>query len=450
MSTQQDVTTLPQTATTNGDNSKPTEENVTPSNDAVSKDDEAAQQPVQVELALNLDNMTEEEKQKAQKMIEIHVRQSELKYNLKPQVISDSRIIFYNAQDKAYYERQLKNPDLYVWLLVDNAEPNYTAKRIWECAYRQNIQVRIVETTKFDLIVSQEGLHHVLYDGEKVEKLPDAVLPRLGARVTYFSLAVVRQLEKMGVLVLNKNESLEISKDKLYTVQTLGAHNLPIPKTMIAKFPCQIESISREFTYPIILKKSSGSQGKGVMLVQNPDHMNDLVDMIDQSKPLIFQEYISNSAGRDIRVIVVGGKAIGGMMRVAKKGFKSNFHQGGFVKPVKLTPAIEWLAIEAARLIGLDIAGVDILIDKNTYKICEINSTPGFQGFELATGIDVPKAILDFVRFRCGVWKKPSKDQKMSLLTIPVQAEHLVAQAIPQSPRDEPSSPLPKVEQLQL
>lgn len=158
---------------------------------------------------------------------------------------------------------------------------------------------------------------------------------------------------------------------------------------MIAKFPIDLDSIEREFQYPIILKKSSGSQGKGVMLVQNRDSLNDISDMIDTSKPLIFQEYISVSRGRDLRVFVIGGKVIGGMMRVAKKGeeldcpsltiiigFKANFSQGGYVKPVKLSPAVEWLAIESSKLCKLDIAGVDILIDQDTYKICEINSSP--------------------------------------------------------------------------
>jgi RimK family alpha-L-glutamate ligase len=342
-----------------------------------------------------------------------------------------------NAQDLSYYRRELKNPILTVWLLTHgpgegkSAKMNYSQKRFFEEAWKMNIALKIVETPRFDLIASQEGLECILYDGVRIEKLPDAVLPRLGAKINYFSLAVVRQLEKLGVLVLNPNTALEISKDKLYTLQTLAAHNMPIPKTMIAKFPVDMNSITREFSFPLILKKSSGSQGKGVMLIQNQDQLNDVVDMIDVTKPLIFQQYISKSSGRDIRVVVVGGKAIGGMMRVAKKGFKSNFHQGGYVKPVQLTPAIEWLAIESVKQLGLDVAGVDILIDEKTYRICEINASPGFQGFELATGINVPKHILDFVKLRCGVWKKKDEPKKKQLITIPVVAEHVLATTIP-------------------
>lgn len=107
-------------------------------------------------------------------------------------------------------------------------------------------------------------------------------------------------------------------------------------------------------------------------------------------------------------------------------GFKANFHQGGYVRPVKLSPAVEWLAIECARLVGLDIAGVDILIDQDSYKICEINSSPGFQGFELATGIDVPQQIMEFVKLRSGVWKKSSVNvQQKNVVLVPVDAEHV-------------------------
>lgn len=200
---------------------------------------------------------------------------------------------------------------------------------------------------------------------------------------------------------------------------------------MIAKFPMEVEAVEREFSFPMVLKKSSGSQGKGVMLLRDSDHLNDVADMIDTSKPLILQEFISKSHGRDIRVIVVGGKAIGGMMRVAKKGFKSNFHQGGYVKPVKLSPAMEWLAIESTRLIGLDVGGVDILIDNDTYKICEINASPGFQGFELATGINVAERILEFIQLRAGIWKKTATHKKKSTVVVPVEAEHIVAATMP-------------------
>jgi gamma-F420-2:alpha-L-glutamate ligase len=341
-------------------------------------------------------------------------------------------IKFLNARAQEYYERKLDRPIATLWLLTVGGRGkrpirlNYTMKRIFERAYKMNIQVDFRETHLFDLIVSQEGLQVLVYKGQPIDKMPDAVLSRLGAKIDYFGLAVVRHLEKMDVLVLNDHHALETSRDKLHTLQDLGAHNMPIPKTMIAKFPVDTASIQREFNFPIILKHSSGTQGKGVMLIENMQHLNGLSDMVDVSKPMIFQEFISNSIGRDIRVIVVGGRVVGAMMRVANSGFKANFHQGGYVKKIKISQAVEWLALESARLIGLEVAGVDILIDKNSYKICEINSSPGFEGFEMATEVDVPWHILDFVKLRTGVWQKSGRANKKvkSPVVVPVEQEH--------------------------
>jgi len=385
----------------------------------------------------------------ASKFLEIKVPKNDLQYGLKPQVIGENNIVFYNAQDLDYYRRKLKEPIATVWILTSNANDlKYVNKRLFESAFssRNNIQVEFMETGRFDLVSSSSGLDEIYYDGESV-KLPDVVFPRLGANVDYFGMAVIRQLENANLLVLNPTQSMIVSRDKLYQVQHLAIMGLPFPKTMIAKFPINFETVERVFPeYPIVLKKASGSQGKGVMLCHSREQLSDLADMIDTSKPCIFQEYIKKSHGRDIRVFIVGGKAIGGMMRIAKKGFKANFHQGGSVKPVKLSPAIEWLAIEAARLVGLDIAGVDILIDNDSYKICEINSSPGFQGFELATGINVPDLIYDFIKIRLGLWRKtnPPRSSEKKRIAVPVQAEHLLLnypENIPSSPHESVSNP---------
>ncbi len=350
------------------------------------------------------------------------------KYKFRPKVIGESKsITLMNAKDDAYYYRKLKDPIAVLWLLTVGGRGkrpihlNYTMKRLYEKGHKMNIQVEFKETHLFDLVASQDGFEQLVYQGKSVSRMPDAVLSRLGAKIDYYGLAVVRHLEKMGVLVLNNHNALEVSRDKLHTVQDLAAHGMPIPKTMIAKFPPNEEIIKREFKFPLILKHSSGTQGKGVMLIETADHLKGISDMIDVSKPMIFQEFIANSAGKDIRAIVVGGKVVGAMMRVAKSGFKANFHQGGYVKKIKLSPAVEWLAIEATRLIGLDVAGVDILIDKNSYKICEINSSPGFNGFEMATEVDVPFHILDFVKLRTGVWQKRNREKKR--VVIPVEEE---------------------------
>mmetsp|Transcript_9397 Transcript_9397/g.13910 ORF Transcript_9397/g.13910 Transcript_9397/m.13910 type:complete len:496 (-) Transcript_9397:59-1546(-) len=362
----------------------------------------------------------------------VSIPKSYLKYKLEPKLVGKNKLLCLNAQDlNFYFNRTLSKPILTLWILTKRVSRlTYASKRFFEEGWNMNIQVIFVQTSSLDMIVTSEGLEHIMYRGKRV-RLPDVVFPRLGAAVDYFGMAVIRQLEKNGVLILNPSNSIEISRDKLYSLQHLAAHNLPIPKTMIAKLAPVSETtyttIQEQFDYPVILKKASGSQGKGVMLIRDRELLSDMLDMLDTTSPLIFQEYISKSKGRDIRVIIVGGKAVGAMMRVANSGFKSNFHQGGYVKRVKMTAAVEWLAVEAARLIGLDIAGVDILIDGDSYKICEVNASPGFEGFELATGVNVPKKILEFIKVRLGVWNRQEKPKRRKpRRMVSLEAEHIL------------------------
>ena len=148
--------------------------------------------------------------------------------------------------------------------------------------------------------------------------------------------------------------------------------------------------------------------------------LEDLVDMLDTGKPLIFQEFVAASSGKDLRVFVIGGRVVGAMMRLAAKGnFKANVHQGGSVKPVKISPQVEWLVLETVKIVGLDIAGVDLLIDRNTYKICEVNSSPGFEGLEKALGENIGIKMFLYCKMRLGVWRRGGKLGRG--ITVPVQ-----------------------------
>jgi len=227
----------------------------------------------------------------------------------------------------------------------------------------------------------------------------------MGAYTTYFALAVIRHLENQGVIVINPSSSVELAKDKLATIQILNSNNIPIPKTMLAKFPIEIKQVEKEFDYPFVLKKVSGTQGKGIFLIEKKAHMEDITELIQHSKDyrsdLIIQEFIKPSKGRDIRVIIIGGKPIGAMLRTAPRGrFKSNFSAGGKVENFELNKNIEWIAIESTRILGLDVSGVDILFNGDKYIICEVNSSPGFEGFEKATGINIAENILQYIRAR--------------------------------------------------
>ncbi|ADC66301.1 alpha-L-glutamate ligase, RimK family [Ferroglobus placidus DSM 10642] len=294
-----------------------------------------------------------------------------------------------------------------VWILAKEKNfKSYENRRFQEEAEKMGIELQLVAPEEFDIIVTREG-RSLFFNGSPSD-LPDCLIPRMGAGTTYFALAVIRHLEKLGVFVLNSSQSIEAAKDKLATLQILAANNIPIPKTMLAKFPLNVDIVEKEFNYPLIVKTVSGSHGKGVFLCENRAQLEDLLGLLEISKDpkvnLIIQEFVSSSKGRDIRVFVVGGRAIGAMLRKAKgEKFKANFSSGGEVSPFNLNPAVEWLAVESAKLLGLDIAGVDVLFNGDSYMVCEVNSSPGFEGFEKATGINVPKVIFDYVRVRLGI-----------------------------------------------
>jgi len=294
-----------------------------------------------------------------------------------------------------------------VWILKRRETFDcYENKRFHEEAEKLGFEIETVAPEDFEIITTKEGRKSILHKGEHV-RLPDCLLPRMGAGTTYFALAVIRQLERLGVFVLNQSHSIEHSKDKLATSQILASNNIPTPKTMLAKFPLNIELIEKEFNYPVIVKTISGTYGKGIFLCKDRTQLEDLGGLIEISKTqsinVIIQEFVSESAGKDIRVLVIGGRAIGAMLRKAPEGkFKANFSAGGSVEPLKLNPAMEWLAVESAKLLDLEIAGVDLLFDGDNYKICEVNSSPQFQGFEQATEINVPAKIYKYISVRLG------------------------------------------------
>jgi len=301
-----------------------------------------------------------------------------------------------------------------VWILTKKKwEFTWHNHRFREVAKEMGIELDVVFPEDFDIVVTKEGKSSIYFKGNNI-KLPDCLLPRMGSSTTYFACAVIRHLEHLGVMVLNSSESIELSKDKLATLQVLTKNNIPIPKTMLAKFPIDMDTINKEFSYPIILKTVSGSHGKGVFLCENEHKLKDTLDLMEISKDpkvnLILQEFMKSSKGMDLRVIVIGGRPYGVILRKAKRGkYKSNFTTGGNVSLYNMNPNIEWLAVESTRLLDLDIAGVDILFDGNKYVVCEVNSSPGFKGFEKATKINMPKVIFDYINLRLGEGLEPKR-----------------------------------------
>jgi RimK family alpha-L-glutamate ligase len=240
----------------------------------------------------------------------------------------------------------------------------------------------------------------ILIDGE-VAVLPDFVIPRLGSSSDYFTLAVIRQLELLGVYLANSAQGIATVKDKFQMHQLLAAQGLPTPKTMLLRFPIDREIVRQEIGFPMVVKNVTGTEGNGVYLCTSEEQFTDLMELIhaNNSTPqIILQKFIQTSYGQDLRIFVVGGKVIGHMKRFSTSGFKANFSRGGKVAAIKLTAQMERLALQAAQVAGLEISGIDLLFDQaGRYQICEANSSPGFKGLEQVMGLCIAEQIIDYI-----------------------------------------------------
>lgn len=279
----------------------------------------------------------------------------------------------------------------------------YEIKRLIEVGAAKGHEVDVVKPEQFELLVTAENERSLMVDSSVVS-LPDVLLPRMGAGTTYFALSVIRQFERLGVPTFNTSLSVETVRDKLYTHQLLSRANLPIPKTMLAKFPIDVDLVGKSLGFPIVVKTLSGTQGAGVFLCETRQNFEDLIELIRATQSnanLIFQEFIADSRGRDVRILVIGGRVVAAMeRRSTTDNFKANFSLGGEVRPYTPSRDAEWLALESARLLGLDIAGIDLLFDGEGFNICEANSSPGFEGIESCCDVDIASEILDFISFR--------------------------------------------------
>ena len=284
-------------------------------------------------------------------------------------------------------------------------QEDYSVLRLLEAARSKNIELQVIAPEQFELIVTSNNDKSIFVDDKPIP-LPDFIIPRMGSVTTFYAFSILRQLEYMGVYICNNSDSVYAVKDKLYMHQRLANSNLATPKTMLAKFPVNINVVKREIGFPLVIKNVSGTQGSGVYLCEFEDKFIDVMELIytnNDKANIILQEFIKESRGQDLRVFVVGGKVVGCMRRSSQTSFKANFSKGAEVSFYQLTPEIEWLALETAKLLGLDIAGVDLLFDKDGFKVCEANSAPGFMGIEQVMGKNIAECILDFICVRLGL-----------------------------------------------
>jgi len=281
-------------------------------------------------------------------------------------------------------------------LLVLSRNPNlYSTSRIVRAARAREHEVTVIDPLDLQIVVSK-GRPTLLHDGNPVPRF-DLVIPRIGASITNYGLAVVRQFDLMGVPVLNSAVSISRSRDKLRALQLLSRKHIEVPMTICARSPAGVDSALELVGCPAIVKLQQGTQGIGTMIAETPQAVHSLLETLwAMGQDIVLQEYVRESKGRDIRIIVVGGRVVASMRRVAKPGeFRSNLHRGGKGGKVDLKPAYKNAAIRAVKVMGLEVAGVDMLESKKKPKILEINSSPGLEGVERASGVDVAAAIVE-------------------------------------------------------
>lgn len=291
-----------------------------------------------------------------------------------------------------------------LWMLGNRlTTETYERDRFIEEAQKYGIDFSLVFADELDLIVSRDDRKSIRYCNDVVP-LPDVVLARTGSGTGYFNLSVLRQFERLNVPTLPNSNSIEASKDKMYANQILAQAGLPIPKTMLTRFPCKSELVEKQVGFPCVIKVVTGSHGAGVYLCETPKQFEDLSELIsslDFKNSMIVQEYVKYSEGRDIRVIVIGGRVVGAMLRKSTDGsFKANISRGGEGSAFNVDEELEMLSIQVAKTLDLDIAGVDLLFHPDGYRICEANSSPGFRGFEKALGINVPEKVFSYCKLR--------------------------------------------------
>jgi ribosomal protein S6--L-glutamate ligase len=287
----------------------------------------------------------------------------------------------------------------------------YSTRRLIEAGEQRGHEMLVLDTLKCNIVIEQKN-PHVIYNNEILEGI-DAIIPRIGASVTFYGAAVIRQFEMMHTFSAVESQAMVRSRDKLRSLQLLSRAGLGLPKTAFMNFSKDSELLLKEVGgAPVIVKLLEGTQGLGVVLAETKKAAMSVIEAFNGLKArVIVQEFISESKGADIRAFVVDGKVVGAMKRQGKEGeFRSNLHRGGKATLIKLSAAERKAAIDAAKAMGLSIAGVDLLQSNRGPLILEVNSSPGLEGIEGATKIDIAGKIIEFVEQ--GVNKQNAKKRK--------------------------------------
>jgi ribosomal protein S6--L-glutamate ligase len=280
----------------------------------------------------------------------------------------------------------------------------YSTARLVEAARSRGHQVEVIDFLRcFMNITSHKP--QIFFKGRSLDTF-DAVIPRIGASHTFYGTAVVRQFEMMGIYTLNRSQAISRARDKLRSLQVMAKQGIGLPVTGCAHSTRDVEGLIKTVGgAPLVVKLLEGTQGIGVVLAENQNAAESVIEAFRGLKAnIIVQEFIREAKGSDIRAFVVGDKVVAAMVRQAKEGeFRSNLHRGGNASLAKITPAERITAIKAARAMGLNVAGVDILRSNHGPVVIEVNSSPGLEGIEKSTQVDVAGAIIDFIEKKAHV-----------------------------------------------
>ena len=274
----------------------------------------------------------------------------------------------------------------------------YSTNRLFNAGTKRGHRIYVIDYLRCYINIG-ENQTAIYYDGKKLGRY-DAVLPRIGASQTSYGTAIVRQFEMIGDFVINKSDAIKSSRDKLRSLQVLAKHGIDMPITGYASHTMDIHDVIEKVgKTPLIMKLLQGTQGNGMVLAETMKAAESVMNAFKQvDADILIQEFIKESSGIDIRVIVVGKKVVAAMQRVAPEGeFRSNVHRGAATKHINLTPEEEEIAIKSTKILGLSVAGVDLMRSKRGPLVLEVNSSPGLQGIELLTGADVAGEIISFI-----------------------------------------------------
>ncbi len=274
----------------------------------------------------------------------------------------------------------------------------YSTQALVEAGQRRGHNVRVMDTLQFDVQISKRN-PELYYQGEPVRDV-DAVIPRIGASITFYGLAVVRQFEMMGVYCLNESQAIARSRDKLRCLQILSRHDIGLPPTVFTRQADHINGcIERVQGPPVVVKLLEGTQGIGVVLAESARAASSVIEAfhgLDQN--ILIQKFIREAQGADIRALVVGRRVVAAMRRQAVGGeFRSNIHRGGSAKAVRISAEVRKIALSATKVLGLRVAGVDLIESAEGPMIMEVNSSPGLEGIQNTTGVDVAGAIIEHI-----------------------------------------------------